>query len=72
MNDFLCCIQVAYDCLLDNKPATITTVRNTIAAGATVAQVKAEGINDMALFFKHQLFCVTGFWRPAKPTYKRA
>ena len=27
-----------------------------MAAGATEAQVKAEGINDMALFFKHQLF----------------
>jgi len=56
MNDFLCRIQVAYDRLLDNKPATMPTVRNTIAAGATEADVKAEGINDMALFFKHQLF----------------
>jgi hypothetical protein len=56
MNDFLCRIQVAYDRLLDNKPATMVTVRNTMAAGATEAQVKAEGINDMALFFKHQLF----------------
>jgi len=56
MNDFLCRIQVAYDHLLDNKPAAITTVRTTIAAGATEAQVKAKGINDMALFFKHQLF----------------
>ncbi len=27
-----------------------------MAAGATEAQVKAEGINNMALFFKHQLF----------------
>jgi len=56
MNDFLCRIQVAYDRLLDNKPATMPTVRATIAAGATEAEVKAEGINDMALFFKHQLF----------------
>ncbi len=56
MNDFLCRIQVAYDRLLDNKPATMPTVRTTIAAGATEAEVKAEGINDMALFFKHQLF----------------
>jgi hypothetical protein len=56
MNDFLCRIQVAYDRLLDNKPATMPTVRGTIAAGATEAEVKAEGINDMALFFKHQLF----------------
>ncbi len=56
MNDFLCRIQVAYDRLLDNKPATMPTVRATIAAGTTEAEVKAEGINDMALFFKHQLF----------------
>jgi hypothetical protein len=34
----------------------MATVRTTIAAGATEAQIKAEGINDMALFFKHQLF----------------
>ncbi len=34
----------------------MATVRTTIAAGATKAKVKAEGINDMALFFKHQLF----------------
>ncbi len=56
MNDFLCRIQVAYDRLLDNKPAAMAAVRNTMAAGTTEAQVKAEGINDMALFFKHQLF----------------
>ena len=56
MNDFLCRIQVAYDRLLDNKPATMPTVRTFIAAGATEADIKAEGINDMALFFKHQLF----------------
>jgi Retrotransposon gag protein len=56
MNDFGCRVQVAYDCLVDNKPATMATVRGTISAGATEAQVKAEGIKDMALFFKHQLF----------------
>jgi len=56
MNDFLCRIQVAYDHLLNNKPATMPTVRTAIAAGATEADIKAEGINDMALFFKHQLF----------------
>ncbi len=56
MNDFACQVQVAYDRLVDNKPATMATVRGTIAAGATEAQVKAEGIKDMALFFKHQLF----------------
>jgi len=56
MNDFGCRVQVAYDRLVDNKPATMATVRNTIAAGAAEADVKAEGIKDMALFFKHQLF----------------
>ena len=34
----------------------MATSRGTIAARATEAQVKAKGINDMALFFKHQLF----------------
>jgi hypothetical protein len=53
MNDYRCRVQVAYDRLIDNKPATMAAVR---LAGATVAQAKAEGINDMALFFKHQLF----------------
>jgi hypothetical protein len=56
MNDFACRVQVAYDRLVDNKPDTMATVRGTMAAGATEAQVKAEGIKDMALFFKHQLF----------------
>jgi hypothetical protein len=56
MNNFGCRVQVAYDRLVDNKPAAMATVRGTIAAGATEAQVKAEGIRDMALFFKHQLF----------------
>ncbi len=56
MNDYRCRVQVAYDRLIDNKPANMGTVGNTIAAGATEADVKAEGINDMALFFKHQLF----------------
>jgi hypothetical protein len=53
MNDFGCRVQVAYDRLVDNKPATMAAVR---LAGATVDQAKAEGIKDMALFFKHQLF----------------
>jgi hypothetical protein len=56
MNDFGCRVQVAYDRLVDNKPAAMATVRGTIAAGAAEADVKAEGIKDMALFFKHQLF----------------
>jgi hypothetical protein len=53
MNDYRCRVQVAYDRLINNKPATITAVR---LAGATIDQAKAEGINDMAVFFKHQLF----------------
>jgi hypothetical protein len=53
MNDYCCREQVAYDRLIDNKPATMAAVR---LAGATINQAKAEGINDMALFFKHQLF----------------
>jgi hypothetical protein len=53
MNDYRCRVQVAYDRLIDNKPDTMAAVR---LAGATVDQAKAEGINDMALFFKHQLF----------------
>jgi hypothetical protein len=53
MNDYRCRVQVAYDCLIDIKPATMAAVR---LASATVNQAKAEGINDMALFFNHQLF----------------
>jgi len=54
MNDYRCRVQVAYDRLIDNRPDTIATVR--AAAGAAPADIKKEGINDMALFFKHQLF----------------
>jgi Retrotransposon gag protein len=53
MNDFGCRVQVAYDRLVDNKPATMAVVR---LAGATVDQAKAKSVKDMALFFKHQLF----------------
>jgi hypothetical protein len=53
MNNYRCRVQVDYDRLIDNKPATRAAVR---LAGATINQAKAEGINHMALFFKHQLF----------------
>jgi hypothetical protein len=53
MNDYLCRVQVAYNCLIDNKPTTMAVIR---LAGTTVDQAKAKGINNMALFFKHQLF----------------
>jgi Retrotransposon gag protein len=48
MNDYRCRVQVAYDRLINNKPTTMAAVR---LAGATITQAKAEGINDMALFF---------------------
>jgi hypothetical protein len=48
MNDYRCRVQVANNCLIDNKPATMAAVRTTIAAGATEAEVKAKGIYDMA------------------------
>jgi hypothetical protein len=54
MNDYRCRVQVAYDRLIDNRPDAINNVR--AAAGAAPADIKKEGINDMALFFKHQLF----------------
>jgi hypothetical protein len=47
------CIQMAYNRLYDSKPATMATEKN---AAATVAKAKKEGMNDMAKFFKHQLF----------------
>ena len=47
---------MAYKRLTDKKPATMAAVRNTIAAGATEAEVKAEGISDAFKFIKHQLF----------------
>jgi hypothetical protein len=46
-------IQMAYKHLTDNKPATMAAIRLT---SATVDQAKAEGIVNMAKFFKHQLF----------------
>ncbi len=47
---------MAYKRLTDKKPATMAAVRGTIAAGATEAKVKAEGISDAFKFIKHQLF----------------
>jgi len=56
INDYTYRVQMAYKRLTDTKPAAMTTVRTTIAAGATEAEVKAEGINDALKFIKHQLF----------------
>jgi len=47
---------MAYKHLTDKKPATVAAVQGTIAAGATEAEVKAEGISDAFKFIKHQLF----------------
>ncbi len=53
MNNYCCQVQIAYERLIDNKPANMAAVR---LACAMVDQAKAEGINNMAKFFKHQLF----------------
>jgi hypothetical protein len=56
INDYTYRVQMAYKRLMDKKPATMAAVRGTIAAGATKAEVKAEGISDAFKFIKHQLF----------------
>jgi hypothetical protein len=56
INDYTYRVQMAYKHLTDKKPATMAAVRGTIAAGATEAEVKAEGISDAFKFIKHQLF----------------
>ena len=56
INDYTYRVQQAYKCVTDKKPADMATVRVSIAAGATEAQIKAEGIADAFLFIKHQLF----------------
>jgi Retrotransposon gag protein len=52
INDYTYCVQIAYKCLTDKKPATMAAVR----ARAAAADIKAEGINDAFKFKKHQLF----------------
>jgi len=56
INDYTYRVQQAYKRVTDKKPAAMAVVRTTIAAGATEAQIKAEGIADAFLFIKHQLF----------------
>jgi hypothetical protein len=56
INDYTYCVQMAYKRLTDKKPAAMAAVHNTIAAGATEAEVKAEGISDAFNVIKHQLF----------------
>jgi hypothetical protein len=56
INDYTYRVQMAYKRLTDKKPATMAAVRNTIAALATEAEVKAERISDAFKFIKHQLF----------------
>jgi hypothetical protein len=56
INDYTYRIQMAYKCLTDKKPAAMAAVRVNIAAGATEAEIKAEGVTDAFKFIKHQLF----------------
>jgi hypothetical protein len=56
INDYTYRVQMAYKRLIDKKPAAMAAVRVTIAAGATEAEIKAEGVYDAFLFIKHQLF----------------
>jgi hypothetical protein len=56
INDYTYRVQQAYKRLTDKKPAALAAVRVTIAAGATEAEIKAEGVADAFLFIKHQLF----------------
>jgi hypothetical protein len=53
INDYHVRVQTAYKHLTDSKPASMAIVRNT---AATVAEAQLEGMTDMAMFFKHQLF----------------
>jgi len=56
INDYTYRVQMAYKRLTDKKPAAMAAVRVTIAAGATEAEIKAEGVGDAFMFIKHQLF----------------
>jgi len=56
INDYTYRVQMAYKRLTDKRPAALAAVRVTIAAGATEAEIKAEGVADAFMFIKHQLF----------------
>jgi hypothetical protein len=56
INDYTYRVQMAYKRLTDKKPAALAAVCVTIAAGATEAEIKAEGVGDAFMFIKHQLF----------------
>jgi hypothetical protein len=56
INDYTYCVQMAYKRLTDKKPAALAAVRVNITAGATEAEIKAEGVADAFMFIKHQLF----------------
>jgi hypothetical protein len=53
---YLLKVQVAYKRPCDSKPSAILVVR--VTTGAAAANVKKEGLDDMAKYFKHQLFLV--------------
>jgi Retrotransposon gag protein len=56
INDYMYRIQMAYKRLTEKKTAALAAVRVNIAAGATEAEIKAEGVADAFMFIKHQLF----------------
>jgi hypothetical protein len=56
INDCTYRVQMTYKRLTDKKPAPMAAVRVNIAAGATEAEIKAEGVSDAFKFIKHQLF----------------
>jgi hypothetical protein len=56
INDYTYRVQMAYKHLTDKKLAPLAAVRVNIAAGATEAEIKAEGVADAFMFIKHQLF----------------
>jgi hypothetical protein len=56
INDYTYRVQMAYKRLTDKKPAAMAAMRVNIAAGATEAEIKNEGITDAFKFIKHQLF----------------
>jgi hypothetical protein len=56
INDYTYHVQMAYKGLTDKKTAAMAVVRVNIPAGATEAEIKAEGVTNAFKFIKHQLF----------------
>jgi hypothetical protein len=69
INDYTYRIQMAYKRLTDKKPAAMAAVHVNITAGATEAEIKAEGVTDAFKFIKHQLFLASrspATWKPSR------